>query len=114
MKVEPIQQYIQKNVLTGGVGSANSGGYFGPELKFSGFDYIIFEGRCDKPCYLWVNNGRAKIESSEHLWGKQLNKMLERINKNEVMNTYRKHGTYYGLPRNMRSYETFPRGSGSR
>ena len=59
-----------KNVLTGGVGSANSGGYFGPELKFSGFDYIIFEGRCDKPCYLWVNNGRARIESAEHLWGK--------------------------------------------
>ena len=52
MKVEPIQKYIQKNVLTGGVGSANSGGYFGPELKFSGFDYIIFESRCDKPCYL--------------------------------------------------------------
>lgn len=32
-----------KNVLTGGVGSANAGGYFGAELKFAGFDYIIFE-----------------------------------------------------------------------
>jgi aldehyde:ferredoxin oxidoreductase len=51
-------------------GDANSGGYFGPELKWAGFDGIIFQGRAPKPVYLWVHDGEAEIKPAGHIWGK--------------------------------------------
>lgn len=59
-----------RNYLTGGVGSANSGGHFGPELKFAGYDNVIISGRSRKPCYLWVDDDSVEIRSASHLWGK--------------------------------------------
>jgi len=35
---------ITKSPLTGTIASSNSGGYFPSELKYAGFDMIIFEG----------------------------------------------------------------------
>lgn len=34
-----------KSPLTGGFGESEAGGYFGPELKFSGFDAVILKGK---------------------------------------------------------------------
>ena len=42
-----------KNVLTGGVGSSNVGGHFGPELKYAGFDSIVVEGKSAHQVYLF-------------------------------------------------------------
>ena len=44
-----------KNVLTGGVGSANAGGHFSAELKRSGYDHIIITGKSKTPVYLKVD-----------------------------------------------------------
>ena len=38
-----------KSPLTGSIGSANSGGEWGPFLKFSGFDAVIVEGVSKNP-----------------------------------------------------------------
>ncbi|MEM3506232.1 MAG: aldehyde ferredoxin oxidoreductase family protein [Candidatus Bathyarchaeia archaeon] len=59
-----------KNPLSGGVGSSNSGGHFGPELKFAGYDHIVIQGKSRKPCYIWINNGHVEIKDASHLWGK--------------------------------------------
>jgi aldehyde:ferredoxin oxidoreductase len=59
-----------KSPLTDGIGCANSGGYFGPEMKFAGFDLIVIEGRASVPAYLWVIDGRAELRNAEHIWGK--------------------------------------------
>lgn len=59
-----------RNPLTGGVGSSNAGGYFGPELKFAGYDHIVIQGRGRQPCYLWIDDGNVEIRNAEHLWGK--------------------------------------------
>ena len=59
-----------KNALTGGVGFSNVGGYFGAELKYAGFDFIIIRGKASKPVYLNINNGEIEIRSASHLWGK--------------------------------------------
>lgn len=59
-----------KNVFTGGVGSANSGGHFGPELKYAGYDLVIIQGRSRRPCYLWIDDDHVEIRDAEHLWGK--------------------------------------------
>jgi len=61
---------VGKSPLTGGWGDANSGGVFGPNLKFAGYDAIFFKGIADKPLYLLINNGQAELKDASHLWGK--------------------------------------------
>ncbi|MDO8688364.1 MAG: aldehyde ferredoxin oxidoreductase N-terminal domain-containing protein, partial [Dehalococcoidales bacterium] len=61
---------VAKSPLTGGWGDANSGGDFGPYLKFSGYDAVFFNGIADKPVYLFIDNGKAELRDAAHLWGK--------------------------------------------
>lgn len=65
-------EVVAKAPLTGTVGGANSGGHFGPELKFAGYDGIIFEGKAEKPVYLWINDDKIELRSAKHLWGKNV------------------------------------------
>ncbi|NOY45335.1 MAG: aldehyde ferredoxin oxidoreductase family protein [Deltaproteobacteria bacterium] len=62
-------QISAKSPLTGLLGSANMGGFFGPELRYAGFDHIVIQGRAEKPVYLWVHNGSVEIRAADHLWG---------------------------------------------
>ena len=62
--------WITKAPLTGTIGCANSGGYFGPELKYAGYDGIIFEGKAETPVYLFIEDDQVELRSAEHLWGK--------------------------------------------
>ena len=61
---------VGKTPLTGGWGDANSGGDFGPHLKFAGYDAVFFNGIADKPVYLFIDNGKAELRDASHLWGK--------------------------------------------
>jgi aldehyde:ferredoxin oxidoreductase len=61
---------ITKGPLTNAIACSNSGGYFGAEMKFAGWDMIIFEGKSPKPVYLYVENERAELRDASHLWGK--------------------------------------------
>jgi aldehyde:ferredoxin oxidoreductase len=61
---------VAKSPLTGGWGDANSGGYFGPYLKFAGFDAVFFTGISPEPVYLLIDNGKVYIKNAGHLWGK--------------------------------------------
>ncbi len=60
---------VCKSPLTGGWGDANSGGYFGAELKAAGWDAIFVNGQASGPKYLAVNNDRIEIKDAAHLWG---------------------------------------------
>jgi aldehyde:ferredoxin oxidoreductase len=61
---------VAKSPLTGGWGDANSGGDFGPYLKFAGYDGVFFTGISEKPVYLLIDNGKAQLRAATHLWGK--------------------------------------------
>ncbi len=61
---------IGKSPLTGGWGDSNCGGYFGPYLKFAGFDGVFINGISQKPVYLLIDNGQVLIKNASHLWGK--------------------------------------------
>ena len=61
---------VGKSPLTGGWGDANSGGDFGPHLKFAGYDAVFIQGVSEKPVYLSINEGKAEIKEADHLWGK--------------------------------------------
>ena len=39
---------VCKSPLTGAIAGSNSGGSFGPELKYAGYDMVIFEGKSAK------------------------------------------------------------------
>ncbi len=54
----------------GGWGDANCGGYFGPHLKFAGFDGVLFNGIAAKPVYLLINEGQAELLDAGDLWGR--------------------------------------------
>ncbi|MBI2865590.1 MAG: aldehyde ferredoxin oxidoreductase family protein [Chloroflexi bacterium] len=61
---------VGKSPLTGGWGDANSGGEFGPFLKFAGFDAVFVTGASDRPVYLVVKDGEARLADASHLWGR--------------------------------------------
>ncbi|WP_418318777.1 aldehyde ferredoxin oxidoreductase family protein [Piscinibacter sakaiensis] len=61
---------VTKSPLTGAIACSNSGGYWGAELKMAGWDMVIFEGRSDKPVYLFIQDGKAELRDAGHLWGK--------------------------------------------
>jgi len=63
---------VCKAPLTGAMAASNSGGYWGPELKYAGYDGIIFEGKAEKPIYVWINDHQVEIRCAEHLWGKDV------------------------------------------
>ncbi|MHB8770650.1 MAG: aldehyde ferredoxin oxidoreductase family protein [Syntrophales bacterium] len=68
-----------KSPLTGAYGEAEAGGFWGPELKFSGFDALIVTGRAKRPRYLWINDGACEIRSAERIWGLETGPAQEAI-----------------------------------
>ena len=59
-----------KNAVTGGVGSANLGGHFAPEMKFAGYDHIVISGRAGHPVYLYITPDKVAFRDASRLWGK--------------------------------------------
>jgi aldehyde:ferredoxin oxidoreductase len=60
---------ITKGALTNAIACSNSGGYFGAELKFAGWDMIIFEGKAPKPVYVTVFDDTCEIHDASDIWG---------------------------------------------
>jgi aldehyde:ferredoxin oxidoreductase len=48
------------------------GGFFGPELRFAGFDHLVIKGRADGPVYLWIHDGDIEIRDASGLWGRSV------------------------------------------
>jgi len=61
-----------KSPLTHIWGEANAGGNWGKELRNTGYDGICFEGRSEKPVYLWIQNEKVELRDAFHLWGKDV------------------------------------------
>ncbi len=70
---------VTKGPLTGTIAASNSGGTWGPELKFAGFDALVIEGRADKPVYLWIHDGEVELRDAAHLWGKEVPETTEAV-----------------------------------
>ncbi len=72
---------ITKSPLTGTIACSNSGGYFPAELRFAGFDLIIFEGKSEHPVYLQIYNQQVELVGAVHLWGKSTQATEDQILK---------------------------------
>ena len=58
-----------KSPLTGTWGDANSGGYFGPEIKKCGYDGILFKGVANSPKYITIIGDEKQILDASEFWG---------------------------------------------
>jgi aldehyde:ferredoxin oxidoreductase len=63
---------VTKGPLTGAIAASNSGGSFGPAMKFAGYDMVIIEGKAEKPVYLWINDDQVEIRDAGKIWGKEV------------------------------------------
>jgi benzoyl-CoA reductase subunit BamB len=46
------------------------GGFFAPELKYAGYDKVIFRGKSPNLVYVWIKNDKVEIRDASHLRGK--------------------------------------------
>ena len=61
---------VTKGALTDAITTSNSGGHWGPELKFAGYDLVILEGQAPKPSYLFIYDDQIEIRDAADYWGK--------------------------------------------
>ena len=60
---------ITKGPLTNAIACSNSGGKFGAEIKFAGYDLLLIQGRSDKPVYLHIEDDKIQILPADEIWG---------------------------------------------
>lgn len=60
---------VTKGPLTGAIACSNSGGKFGAELKFAGYDLLILTGKSDIPVYLLIEDDNVQILPADKIWG---------------------------------------------
>ncbi len=71
---------VARSPATGLLGEANSGGYWGPELRRTGYDGIIITGQASQPVWLELREDAApRLHAAEDLWGMDLYATQEAI-----------------------------------
>lgn len=61
---------VTKSPLTGTIAISNSGGKWGAEFKFAGYDMMILEGKAEKPIYINIVDDVVEIMDASEVWGK--------------------------------------------
>ena len=75
-----------KGPATGLWAESNCGGFWGPELRFAGYDGLWITGKAAEPVYLWISEGRFEVRKAAHLWGKDTYETQELV-KQEIGRT---------------------------
>ena len=60
---------VTKGPLTGAIACSNSGGKFGAELKYAGYDLLIVHGKAEKPVYLTIFDDDVQLREADDIWG---------------------------------------------
>ncbi len=55
------------------------GGYWGPTLKYAGYDAVVVQGESERPVYLWIDDDRAELRDARELWGQGILSTQQRI-----------------------------------
>jgi aldehyde:ferredoxin oxidoreductase len=50
---------------------SNMGGFFGPEIRFAGYDGIVVRGKASKPVYIMIADDKVEIRDATKYWGKK-------------------------------------------
>jgi len=68
-----------KSPLGNQIAKSEIGGFWGAEFMHAGYDAIVFDGKADKPVYLWIKDGEVQIKDASHLWGKPTKETQETL-----------------------------------
>jgi aldehyde:ferredoxin oxidoreductase len=58
-----------KSPATGLWAESNCGGFWGPELRSTGFDGLWVTGASERPAYLWIHDTGLEIRDAGRFWG---------------------------------------------
>ncbi len=72
---------VTKSPLNDVIASSNSGGFWGAELKFAGYDLLAVEGKAAEPVYISIKDELVEIKPAGHLWGKNTNETTDMLLK---------------------------------
>jgi aldehyde:ferredoxin oxidoreductase len=61
-----------KSPLTGILGDSAAGGFFAPELKYAGYDQLIFTGKSENLSYVYICDDHVEIRDAAHLKGQDI------------------------------------------
>jgi len=51
---------------------SNAGGKWGAELKFTGYGYLVFHGKAEKPVYIYIEDDDVYFKDASTVWGKDV------------------------------------------
>lgn len=68
-----------KSPLSNAYGEAEAGGYWGAELRKTGIDAIIIEGKASNPVFLWIHEKKVEILDATSLWGLEIGESQKEI-----------------------------------
>lgn len=74
-----------KSPATGLWAESNCGGYWGPELRFTGYDGLLITGIADKPSIISIIDGEVEIQDAGELWGLNTSEIQIRV-RNKINN----------------------------
>lgn len=61
---------VTKGALTNAITTSNSGGHWGPEFRFAGYELLILEGCAPQPSYLFIYDDHVEIRDASQYWGR--------------------------------------------
>lgn len=51
---------------------SNTGGHWGSELKFAGYDHLVVHGVAKEPVYILIEDDHVEVRDAKKLWGKDI------------------------------------------
>lgn len=73
------RSYPRETVTRSGVG-----GFWGPELKFAGYDALIIQGKADRWVHLWIENDKVEFREAEDYLGEDTYTTQIRLRRNST------------------------------
>ena len=70
-----------RSPATGLWAESNCGGFWGPELRFAGWDGVWVTGRAEKPVYLWIHGDQVEVCDAAEIWGQDTYETQETIKR---------------------------------
>ena len=71
--------FVIKSPMSLGITAAQGSGDFVHELRFSGYDGIIFKGKASSPVYVTIFDDKVEIRDASKMWGKEIKESHQMI-----------------------------------
>ncbi|MFQ6062111.1 MAG: aldehyde ferredoxin oxidoreductase family protein [Methanosarcinales archaeon] len=72
---------VTKSPLTNTIFDSSAGGFFGAELKRTGYDVLFIIGKSEEPCNIFLENENIEFKSAKALWGLNTKETTSKLKK---------------------------------